>query len=583
MYSFGPRDIVGTAYAAAKIIDTLQKCEISESGVCHRTIQSLFGSDSHNRHMFQMMANVAVPLLRKFDARCLSNLTYAFATTGLNPVASGSDKSLFEHVASVSCLAAFNSQDLSNMLWAFMECGQMTPHLLESMTKECMNLLTTINLNCRNERWNTNSIHPVELGMFAISFAKAGCSSGKLFQALAEASTPLLHLFKPQELANIAYGISLSGCIPRFNDGSTFLDHMSKVIRGHLHTSAKFKPKDLCMLALWFAKAGHRDEDLFQYIAQCSISILPDFESQGLSNLAYAFALVDYTPTMPDGKSLLEHIAAHALVKNRLPAFNAQELANLVLAFATAQVPHRPLFNEVAKSAILKQNEFTPQNVSNLLWAFATAAVFNSHLFQSFTPTIEALLKECQVQFLTTIAWAFAVANVNAPSLFNSESAFINILLQRVQEFSTIDLNQLHQYCLWRKEQRSDSTLPSAVQNICYRAFLLRKPRISNFQNEVTSALRSMGLNVQEEVLLQSGYRIDAVVELHNGRNIGVEVDGPSHFMDREPSGRTILKWRQVSNLDQLKVVSVPYWKWAAICDPVTKRAYLSSLLGMIG
>ena len=89
-----------------------------------------------------------------------------------------------------------------------------------------------------------------------------------------------------------------------------------------------------------------------------------------------------------------------------------------------------------------------------------------------------------------------------------------------------------------------------------------------------------MGLQPQEEVLLKSGYRIDAVVEV-NGKQIAVEVDGPHHFICRELMGSTILKHRQVSNLDGMKVVSVPYWEWDEHKEySDTKEQYLRALLG---
>ena len=40
-------------------------------------------------------------------------------------------------------------------------------------------------------------------------------------------------------------------------------------------------------------------------------------------------------------------------------------------------------------------------------------------------------------------------------------------------------------------------------------------------------------------------------------------VDGPSHFhfLGKNPTGSTILKHRQVSNLGGIPLVSVPYWE----------------------
>ena len=78
-------------------------------------------------------------------------------------------------------------------------------------------------------------------------------------------------------------------------------------------------------------------------------------------------------------------------------------------------------------------------------------------------------------------------------------------------------------------------------------------------------------------VLLKSGYRVDALVQL-NGKKIGIEVDGPSHFVGREPAGSTILKRRQIPNIDGIMLLSVPYWEWDELeKDHEKKQKYLTA------
>ena len=62
-----------------------------------------------------------------------------------------------------------------------------------------------------------------------------------------------------------------------------------------------------------------------------------------------------------------------------------------------------------------------------------------------------------------------------------------------------------------------------------------------------------------------------------NGVNVGVKVDGPSHFTGYLPIGHTILKRHQVPNIDGAMIVSVPYWEWEALENICPKRQeYLS-------
>ena len=62
-----------------------------------------------------------------------------------------------------------------------------------------------------------------------------------------------------------------------------------------------------------------------------------------------------------------------------------------------------------------------------------------------------------------------------------------------------------------------------------------------------------------------------------NGKRVGVEVDGPSHFIGRKPAGSTILKRRQISAVEGIAFVSVPYWEWYELGDLKGKQSYLRS------
>ena len=42
-----------------------------------------------------------------------------------------------------------------------------------------------------------------------------------------------------------------------------------------------------------------------------------------------------------------------------------------------------------------------------------------------------------------------------------------------------------------------------------------------------------------------------------NRTTVGIEVDGPSHYVYRKATGRTLLKRRQVNTLDEILIVSV--------------------------
>ena len=129
---------------------------------------------------------------------------------------------------------------------------------------------------------------------------------------------------------------------------------------------------------------------------------------------------------------------------------------------------------------------------------------------------------------------------------------------------------------------KKKSDLPTSLAEKCYNAFLSKVPRPSAFQDDVISELKLIGLEPEEEVLTKSGYRLDAIVEV-NQKKVGVEVDGPSHFVGRKhKTGSTLLKHRQVTILDKIPLVSVPYWEWNKLGkDGSKKQKYLRTLLGL--
>jgi hypothetical protein len=141
---------------------------------------------------------------------------------------------------------------------------------------------------------------------------------------------------------------------------------------------------------------------------------------------------------------------------------------------------------------------------------------------------------------------------------------------------------QLYQWQLWQDELKSGINLPPALCDKCRQAFISQSYQSSNLQDNVISVLSSIGMLPEEEVLTPSGYRIDALVEV-NEEKVGIEVDGPSHFINREATGSTLLKRRQVSSLDGIHIVSVPYWEWNRFGnDRVKKQQYLRSKLGLV-
>jgi len=293
-----------------------------------------------------------------------------------------------------------------------------------------------------------------------------------------------------------------------------------------------------------------------------------------MSNIIWAYATVGESHPR-----LFKTLADNLVVLDSLSGFKPQNIANITWACATAGESHPLLFRKLADAAIARCNEFNSQEIANFVWAYATNGQTYLHLYSSFAPTVKSIMGKCNSQEVANIGWAYAVANADVPSLFNYD--FVSSCLEKENDFSLENLCQLHQWQMWQEELKSSIELPQSLREKCQKAFKSTLPTPSHFQAVVIFELLSIGLHPDEEVLTKSGYRLDALVEV-NGMKMGIEVDGPSHFVSREPTGSTLQKCRQVHALDGITVISVPYWEWNKLgTDRGKKQQYLRFALGL--
>ena len=166
---------------------------------------------------------------------------------------------------------------------------------------------------------------------------------------------------------------------------------------------------------------------------------------------------------------------------------------------------------------------------------------------------------------MVNLAWAFAVADSNSADELFGTLSFTTRCAQLQSAFTLPELSQLHQWSLWRDERGVPwPALPEPLQQACREAFSAEEGRPSRLQADVVRHIRSHGVDVHEEHrCVISGYSIDALVTLDNGKKVAVEVDGPSHFVgdSHQPTGATLLKRRQLRYFGWC-LESVPYWEW---------------------
>ena len=519
------KDLATTALGMAKIVKQVghrQSGKKDPTDSLNQVLHDLLiGIDSRKKNfIFNEIATSSIPIVHTFDPRHLSNYIYAHGLVEFVPNI-GRGRTLFDVLAleAISKLRRFNSQNLSNMLWAY---------------------------------------------------AKVGSSNSSLFKATEDSIVSLHDLvdFWPQALSNIAWAVATAG------ESHPQLFQKLAVHIVSLKDLSGFNSQDLANIAWAYATAGEFDSGLFKHVAGHMVALkdLSRFTPQEMSNISWAYA------TMGESNpQLFKRFADHIIALNDLKGFNTQNLSNIMWAYATAGESHLLLFQRLVDGAIARCEEFGSQEVANFLWAFAIIGHADRRLFLSFAPIVKSKMGEYNSQGLANIGWAYAVANVAVPSLFSSD--FIAACLAKEKDFSEEGFAQLHQWQLWQAELKSDVRLPPSLRDECLEAFTSQPLRSSYLQADVMFELSSIGLRPEVEFLTRTGYRLDALVEV-KGTEVGIEVDGPSHFVGRGATGRTLLKRRQMSSLDEISIVSVPYWEWNDLGkDRGKKQEYLRTLL----
>jgi len=390
-----------------------------------------------------------------------------------------------------------------------------------------------------------------------------------IFSEIAVHAVPILSEFDARHLSNLIYSFGLAEYVPKDESGRSIFDVLALEAMSKLN---HFNSQDLSNMLLSYAKMKSSNSVLFKAAGDSIVGMndVSEFWPQHFSNMLWAYATAGQSHPQ-----LYRKLGDHIVAMKDLRHFKPQDFSNILWSYATAGQLHPLLFQKLADVAIASCNKYNSQDIANLLWAYATVGINDSQLFTSFAPAVKSVLGKCNSQNVANVAWAYAVANVNDHSIFNTD--FVAALQAKANDFVPEDLRQLHQWQLWQDELKSGINLPPALREECRQSFVSRSYQSSNFQDDVISVLSSIGMLPEEEVLTSSGYRLDALVEV-NGEKVGIEVDGPYHFMNQQPTGSTLLKRRQVNNLDDIRIVSVPYWEWQKLGrDRAKKQQYLRS------
>jgi len=573
IHKFNDRDVSNTAWAFAK--------------TGHQSPQ-----------LFDAISAARIKLIASFSPQALANTAWSFARAGHSAPA------LFDEIA-VAALAnadKLKPQEISNTAWAFASAGHPAPALFDALAISAISMISSSSSTSANVRGD--AFRPEEIAGMAWAYGKAGRAAPALFDALA----PVMQryaargLIRPRELAATAWAYATAG-----HPAPDLLDALAATALSPACPMNTFKPQELANTVWAYATAQHASQPaLFTAAAAVVHAQIGRFKPQEVTSTAWAFATI-----RQPADDLFRDIAAYAVA--HASEYSPSELSQTAWAFATANQATPQLFDALATASVCCLDEFEPYELSVLAWSFAVADVFppkrlsagfvnalgartwatENHLGQlhqfhlwttEYTPD-ESVVHELPDELITKCRDTFARRLVIQSAMHAQVAAAIvelgswagthlgtspsdvvthqgispeapGVLLDTQGTFSeTLETPMGASDIL----THTSSTPPGA---------LAAQPGVPG-----TSRVRS-------EVLLErTGYKIDLVVEWR-GVTIGVEVDGPFHYIDRAPDGSTNLKRRQVRALDGLRLCSVPYWEWNQVVRcPKARAAYLTQLL----
>ena len=505
------------ATGRARIIELLAADAFNSQGICNSAWALATAGHWSEELVVALDAAVARHGAREYKDMELSNLAWAYAKSGAPSPAT------FTLVADAVShrLSAFTPQGLVNLIWAFATLGEEAPAFFGAVEAEII-----------GEPARLRSFNEQELSLTAWSYATMNVSAPRLFTRLAAEATRRVNELSPQAVSNLAWAFVSSN-----HSAPALLDALALRLERH---AADFAPKGIA-IATWALATVAADEGggrrikryqgIFGRVAEQTIGRVDEFNQQGLSNIAWAFATVG-VPARP----LFNAIAAAAAAK--ADTFTPQGLHILTWSYAKQGYAADALFRALIPHCVRLLDEMALQGMSGMLWAYATLGYAPAALFQPYAAKLHGSIDELSAQGLANLGWACAVADATGgeiESLFAEPTyaARCGVLIGDQREHGSSGtmynehLRQVHQWEMWRavrskgavaEGRRAWAPLPQPLAARAQVAFASNAVHPSQLQRQVLAAISSLGLSAVEEVMTAEGYSLDIVVRLPRRR-----------------------------------------------------------------
>ena len=411
----------------------------------------------------------------------------------------------------------FSNQSLVNLIWIFAKFLFYDYRFFNVVSK-------TILFN-NQERLNLFTSHDVAQLIFGYASVGHADDTG-LVDLIIER---LLNPRKNQhfDVRHFSLNEGLPDCFWGFVKLEKITPELVKLFTEEISERRKIEGFDVLTLTrfLWcYSKIGFMDQKLLQsFLSEINSRNFSTFTSFDIAGIAWSLAKLSHY----DAK-FYENVSNLVSNEKNLSYFNFQDLSSLIYSFAISNFRDERTINNIVSELEKKIDEYNTSEKIQTLWSLACLDMLHS-------PQV--------LRFL------------------NSETEIIQNKAK-----SHIEAIQLHQFRLaWFKQYPDCNDLPKLVQHFFQNDSKWIEENLddnestifsSNQHLKVSALLIEMGYSgLQNEYRTKNDLFIDIL--LNEELKIGIEVDGPFHYLSNGMlNGSTLFKKRLLEN-DGYKIISI--------------------------
>jgi len=399
-----------------------------------------------------------------------------------------------------------------------------------------------------------------------------------------------------QNVSNTVYSFAVLGRMP---GAQTRAALEVAVVREARH----MKPQEVSNTSWAFATLGLKPgAEARAALEAAVVQVGPGMDEQNVANTAWSFATLGLMPGA-EARAALE-----AAVVPVGPRMVPQAVANTAWSYATLGLRPGAQARAALEAALVRVGPgMVPQAVANTAWSYATlglmpgaeARVALEDAVVRTSPSMKPQqLANTLRSFLTLAATLGVELPACYPSLWRAACGL------DVGALKDVDLRMLFHAHMIHTELVSGDVL----KEVTFPPWIMHEARESwmrDIRDDVTvstdhkamaSIIGDLGVRYEMESLSDGGcFSVDVFLPDHD---VAIEFDGPTHFLNTSDGGkggapgdasRTTTKTPSTELRDKFlkrryrKVVSVPWFEWAAAKGSAEKTAYVAEKLREVG